>query len=741
MPDFIARPAQAKILQYEHGKMGIAAVPGSGKTHTLSYLAASLIASDKIQDGQEVLVVTLVNSAVHNFSKRISRFVKQFGLLENIGYRVRTLHGLAHDIVRERPDLAGLDNQFQIVDERASSAILDQIVTTWMRNHTEFMTAYTNPESQDAMQYLQSKWKATLLSMAGSFIHQAKDMELTPEKLNRLAADTQSEHDLLRFGIDIYHDYQNALSYQAAIDFEDLIRLAYKALQMDAGYLQRLQERWPYILEDEAQDSSALQEKILGLLCGKDGNWVRVGDPNQAIYETFTTADPRYLLEFLQREDVQALDLPNSGRSTKSIMALANHLIEWNDSQPSTDLTHSLVPPLIQPTPPDDPQPNPVDMPEMIYLFKEKLTPEKEENMVVQSVTRWIRENPQQTAAILVTRNDKGASLVQKLKNNKVSTVELLQTSFSTRSTAKKLADLLDYFSDPASSKKLSSAFESLYKDSFEEADPKKALHTFCMDLKKQSLLENFLFLDEDDTSQYSDTRADDTAIDELFQNFTHFLQVNQRASLLPIQQFLLTLSSQLFNDAHELALAYKLAEVMERAARTNPAFGLKDFAAELDKVYRNRLRIYGFSEEELEFDPDLHKGEVVVATIHKAKGLEWDRVYIVSANNYDFPCNQPYDQYISEKYFIRDHLNLEAEMLARLKALSHPYPMDEGEVTLQARNSYSAERLRLFFVGITRARKELVITWNEGKFNNCVMAVPFVELSAFWEDEHARHA
>ncbi len=94
-------------------------------------------------------------------------------------------------------------------------------------------------------------------------------------------------------------DYQNALSYQAAIDFQDLIRLAYSILKLDADYLQRLQQRWPYILEDEAQDSSALQEKILRLLCGEQGNWVRVGDPNQAIYETFTTADPKYLLQFL----------------------------------------------------------------------------------------------------------------------------------------------------------------------------------------------------------------------------------------------------------------------------------------------------------------------------------------------------------------------------------------------------------------------------------------------------------
>ena len=739
MSEFIPRPAQAEILRYTHGKMGIAAVPGSGKTHTLSYLAATLIASDTIKEGQEVLVVTLVNSAVQNFSKRISSFIKQFQLLENIGYRVRTLHGLAHDIVRERPDLAGLENNFNILDERASSDTLDQIVTTWQRNHPAFLEAYTHPDSLDNMHYLSNNWKLVLQSMAASFIHQAKDMELTPDQIDVVIAQNQIESDLLHFGVEVYRDYQNALSYQAAIDFQDLIRLAYHILKIDGAYLQRLQERWPYILEDEAQDSSALQEKILRLLCGEKGNWVRVGDPNQAIYETFTTANPQYLLDFLKEKGVQARDLPDSGRSTPSIIRLANHLIEWNQTQPSPELLDALVPPFIQPTQAGDPQPNPADAPEKIFLFDKKLTPEKEEAMVVQSVARWLEENPDQTAAILVTRNDKGASLVQKLKDKHIQTVELLQTSFATRKTAKKLANLLSFFADPVSPKKLSAAFEALYEDRFEELAQKTAFQTFCMNIKKKDKLEDLLF-GSSDLIQENDLDEEQFVVQHVFQQFVEFLHENQAAALLPINQFLLTLSMHLFTDAHDLALTYKLAEMMEWASKTDPSFSLNDCATELDKVYHNRLRINGFSEEELEFDPDQHKGEVVVATIHKAKGLEWDRVYIISANNYDFPSNQQYDQFISERYFIRDHLNLEAELLESLKALQIQKPPREGDASRQARISYSAERLRLLYVGITRARKELVITWNEGKYNNCVMAIPFVELNAFWEQYYAVH-
>ena len=118
--------------------MGVSAVPGSGKTWTLSLLAAKLIARGDLADDQEVLIVTLVNSAVQNFSSRVGRFVQErYHLLPNVGYRVRTLHGLAHDIVRERPALVGLSDEFQIVDERAADEMLQDAARTWAKQHPD----------------------------------------------------------------------------------------------------------------------------------------------------------------------------------------------------------------------------------------------------------------------------------------------------------------------------------------------------------------------------------------------------------------------------------------------------------------------------------------------------------------------------------------------------------------------------------------------------------------------------
>src|SRR5512144_1380454 len=118
----ILRPAQEEILTYQRGLMGISAVPGSGKTWTLALLASQLVAAAGLAEDQEVLVVTLVNSAVDYFYRRVSDFLQSRSLLPFVGYRVRTLHGLAHDIVRQRPSLVGLADNFQIVDERESTS-------------------------------------------------------------------------------------------------------------------------------------------------------------------------------------------------------------------------------------------------------------------------------------------------------------------------------------------------------------------------------------------------------------------------------------------------------------------------------------------------------------------------------------------------------------------------------------------------------------------------------------------
>ena len=733
---FDPRPGQNEVVNYQSGKMGIAAVPGSGKTHTLSYLAARLVAGEDLAEDQEVLIVTLVNSAVDNFSSRVAGFLRERDLLPGIGYRVRTLHGLAYDIIREQPGLAGLDTHFSIIDERASIETLNYIVHSWKLAHPDFIANYTHPDQNP--EKIGQKWNELLSSLAGNFIKQAKDYELTPESLKLLLDKEKGEFPLLEMGYSFYSAYQQSLKMRGAVDFEDLIRLAYKVLSNHKDYLDRLRHRWPVILEDEAQDSSLIQEKLLGLLCGTSGNWVRVGDPNQAIFETFTTAEPRLLREFLQRDDVAPVDLMYSGRSAPAIISLANYLNDWTrEMHPVLELRDTLSKPHIHPTPPGDPQPNPADSPNNIVLHMQELQPADELKLVANSARKWLADNPQGTLAILTPRNARGAEVVEYLEKMKVPVFELLRSSKSTRDIARILGVILNFFSHPTSLKYLQDAVLSILEAKYEKTAVKD-ISKDIKDLVKDNKFTEILF-EGNNSSKGGEINPSDVQNPEaLFQQAIQYLNLWQHTVLLPIDQMVMTMSAYLFKQPAELALAHKLAVLLKNGAKQNPTWHLPEFYEELNNIAKNRFRLYGFASDDTGFDPDDHKGEVVVATMHKAKGLEWDRVYLLSVNNYDFPSAQPDDYYISEKWFVRDNLNLEAELIAQLKSLVNGdgigLRQSEGQATLDARLEYSSERLRLLYVGITRARRELIITYNNGRRGNCHKAIPLEALSRFQE-------
>ena len=256
--------------------MGVAAVPGSGKTWTLSLLAAKLVGDTPLERGQQILVVTLVNAARGKFEQQVREFLGD----ESLGtqYRVRTLHGLARDIVAERPGLVGLSDDFQILDESEAQEIIQDALQAWFNAKPGFgREEYLAVEHQEK-EYSIRKWRDEAARIAGSFIQRAKDFRATPEQLRRALEASPRWLPLAEMCVYIYEAYERGLRYRGSVDFQDLIRLALQALEADEQFRDELRKRWPVILEDEAQDSSKLQEEILRALVGESGNWVRVGD-------------------------------------------------------------------------------------------------------------------------------------------------------------------------------------------------------------------------------------------------------------------------------------------------------------------------------------------------------------------------------------------------------------------------------------------------------------------------------
>lgn len=769
---FTPRPSQEKILRYNGGRLGIAAVPGAGKTHILSALAAKLIHEGRLGDDQEVLIVTLVNSAVDNFETRIKRFFDN-PLQALYKYRVRTLHGLAHDIVREKPAKVGLEERFSIIDEREAGFIRRESVNAWLASHS--LDDYLDPALDNSKRdWVKRQQLPDLLdSIALAFIRSSKDRLLTPERLRQQLDASFTPLPLAELGHAIYADYQRALAYRGAVDFDDLIRLALTLLETDDEFRERLQYRYPFILEDEAQDSSQTQERILALLSGASntgrgplaptgGNWVRVGDPNQAIFETFTTASPELLRAFIQNNP--SVDMPESGRSQPSVLAVANHLIDWvMTAHPDPNVRTALSVPHIVPVPADDPQQNPPDNPEAIKFISTKYTPEQELEAVAKSIKGYVdsfAESPieeQPTIAVLVPRNQRGVEMVNALRQRGIEPIELISSTSETRAAAGALSYLLSYLSEPGNARKLSKAYEVWRRDWREKGvenseivnsqvesgklegnySTTQLLNYSTVLLRRMANMENFIA--PQNANDWLSTLSESEPV-QVIEELTQFRVNVQRwlnAVTLPIDQLVLTLAQDVFSAVSDLALANKLALVLRAAADDHPDWRLPELTAELAVIAKNERRFIGFSDDDSGFDPEKHRGRVVVTTMHKAKGMEWDRVYLMSVNNYDFPSNMPNDYFIGEKKFILGRLNLEAEAIAQLTALESTSEYDgyeEGTATMRSRLDYVKERLRLLYVGITRAKRDLIVTWNTGRQGDATPSLAMSELMGWWE-------
>jgi len=710
------RPQQADILAYESGKLAVLAAPGSGKTLTLSLLAAKLILENRLPPDSEVLIVTFLNSAVENIAGRIRKILSKNGM-PPVGFRVCTLHKLASDIIRERLDLAGIDEDLVIVDDSESERLMRSAVQSWKQAHESRWLSFI-PEAEKRTQKVLSDWQDLTQRIGKETTRFCKHARMTPEQAKRLLNEGARGYDLAQVALELYEIYTRYLSMRGGLDFNDLIWRAIDALDQDPTFLTSLRRRWPYILEDEAQDSMPLQQEILERLCGPDGNWVRVGDPNQAINSTFTAADPIYFRRFAQRPDVTRKHLLVSGRCARPIIAMANRLIAWACHEHPEPGVRELAFELqeIQPTELKDPQPNPPDDACKVY-FRHRPFPnfEKEASWVVDCVVDYLRRHPEDTVAILCPTHFQGAKVVEALQHSeqKVPYRDLLRSTPQIRNAAGLFAAVCAFMASPMQATQMANLYEALAKAQLLPVGGPEAIRRQTVLVRSIMRTGEFLFPRE--TFEVTDVLPtgvplESTDLPALHQ-FRALVGKWAQASHLPIDQFLLTVAQDLFKSSAELALCHTIALSLRSMQQMNPQWGLGDFALELRSVAENSRALQGLSLVDQGYAPE--RGTVIITTMHKAKGLEWDAVYLLCVNNLEFPEGLS-DRFRSEPYFMpgraptieaREHL---ARQLAEKTYSITLSPIEKGRL------EFIAERLRLLYVCVTRARRNLSITWSK---------------------------
>lgn len=720
------RPAQEAILAYTGGRLAISAVPGSGKTFTLTQLAANLIASGRIDPttGEDILIVTYLNASVDTFNARLRGELASRGL-PPLGFDVRTLHSLGLEIMRQASwTLAG--DEANVMDEVQATYFLGLAVDAWIVDHRAWWERFA-PADQPQRQV---RWREVTERMARAFIRAAKNERFTASAVqDRFAAapELTEQMPLVWMLAGVYGRYQAILERQAVYDFDDLIWLATEAVVRRPDLAVALSARWPYVLEDEAQDSVPLQEALLGALTGPEGNWVRVGDPNQAITSTFTAAHPRHLRQFMERADVVSLPLPASGRSAPIIYEAANRLVAWTVAEhPVPEVrANAFLPQAIQPTPPGDAQPNPAPVGEGLTIRAYGHREEEELPGVADLAARYLAKYPDHTAAILVPTHATGHALVPHLDRLGVAYDNLLRGGVRVKEIAAALQAMLALLANPLDNRALVAAHAALRAMGHPAAAPSGAddavVSRFEALLRGVRQAERLLF-PTDEASAADALPAGVAGPEERawLETFTAFLRGVFDLRPLPIDDLVLALSDLLFLsgwtedvddpfDEADLALAYHLATVLRHWRDVQPEWRLPELSEQLADIARGRraLNLPGPKEEGYAPEP----GRVTLATQHGAKGLEWDAVFLVGVDARWIP-NDLEGYFVGTVNFLGDDDPL-AEVDAQLRYLmagdAGIYP--GRTATESAHIDVICERLRLLYVGLTRGRRFVQIS------------------------------
>jgi len=698
---FKLRPDQEQVVQYRKGYMAVPAVPGAGKTTVLAYLAADLIATGAHDPGR-ILIVTYTNSAVGNFRSRIGEFLDSRGYPRQQGYEVRTIHSLALNIVRERPEAIGWSDAFTIADETRISAVLDRLTARWVGRNRAVWESLIKPDLRGTYRdRAEEQWHGRTRDLFRTLIQAFKSRKLAPQTAFDLTRHLPEE-SVLRWAAEIYVDYQRDLSIDGAVDFGDLMLGAHQLLSMDGDLLARLRERWTYIFEDEAQDSYRLQEQVLRLLAGPEGNLVRVGDANQAIMGTFTSAEPDLFRRFCTEPDVAYRPLTMAGRSSPDIIDLANELVRWTRSDhPEARCRGALEEQRIELVPPDFSPANPVPV-GYTLVARTYETYDRELNEVSRLAARSALRSPDRTLAVLLPTNVMVQTMLELLEQQGVKARQLGgPTAPERQQTTRDLLTVLELLAVPHEPKRLLKAVGHLMNLPHVEDAPFAPYISQCRPEE--------LFYPLDGSKPFEALYAavpqcrGDIDLQQALEKLARWLP----ESLVPADELVVLLAGDLGLQGEELAIAHHLAARTRRLLQEHPAFGLPEATQNLQEEMQAMGKFADTVYDRKGFKP--LPGIAYVTTCHSAKGLEWDTVFVAALTRGEYP-SMAQDKVRSELWFMPDDMvNPEAMASAELAAVLGED--QDSAPAARAKFDIIGERLRLLYVAVTRARENLMLS------------------------------
>jgi len=725
------------MADWQGGPLAVSAVPGAGKSTGMAGAAAIAIARYQLHLRRQLLLVTFTRSAAASLKSKVRSALQALGLAP-LGFSVHTLHGLALNVATRYPELSGLDlDNLTIVTPNQSHRLLRIAVDQWIaaspQRYQRLLEGVQFDSEEAERLRRQSVLRTQVLpELAKTVIHEAKSSGLQPHDLRQLSEAVPDDYGTLAIAAGLYEQYQTLLRARNFIDYDEMILAALRVLEDDTAR-QSWQEQTFAVFEDEAQDSTPLQTRLLEILAtdpqypDQPPNLVRVGDPNQAINSTFTPADPMFFRTFCDRcaPTGRLVTMDEAGRSTPIIIDAANFTLNWVNAHcrqrfgqtapaiPAIDAAANASPTgialpfrpqAIRPVLPSDVQPNPPPTGQGLELYQPQ--------DIYQTVD-WIgdraiallRDHPDHSAAVLVRENRQGRFVAQRLQDRfQQAGIEIYEVGEQDRHShvPGEMLALLQFLDRPHSPDRLKAALSVLVARQRIPAQDLDAL---------ASLPEQFLYPTPLEPPQSGPVqRARRYGVSLL------------RARLeLPSYQLISFLALSLGYDQTELATADKL--VSRVLQQTQGDSSLATMITVLSEI-TNSERFEPVETDEAE-SRYARPGRLTIITMHKAKGLDWDYVFLPFLHDNLIPGKPwvPLQAQFLGQFTLAEvaRAQIRADLHAQLAAqgdnsVEPPIggagavsPLVSPAIAWQQANQLKlAEEYRLLYVAMTRARRLL---------------------------------
>ena len=724
------RKGQQTMADWQGGELAVAAVPGAGKSTGMAVAAAIAIAKFQLHRQKQLVIVTFTRSAVSNIRKKVSEHLKNLRLPQS-AFTVSTLHSLAYTIASNHRELSGFGmGETKIVSESQKQRLIRNATNLWVKENPklyDLLLEGRNFDGEDTERLRRQTVLRTdvLPSLAKEAIATAKSSGLSFSQLRE--AESPDGGYILEIAAGLYEIYERLLRQEGAIDYDDMILGALRVLE-NTGVRTYWQEKIFAVFEDEAQDSSPLQTKLLEILALNNGdvkNLMRVGDPNQAINSTFTPADPRFFNEFCDRCNSfsQLSTLDQAGRSTRNIMRAANYILKWvnhseyakqGNQKPFRDQK-------IRPVEADDPQmnANPEAIGHGLEIHLQNHDIEHEIEMIGLRIKELHSVDPTLSMAILVRQHNQGRFVAESLawltKEYDIKIYDVEQSDRRSRVPMDMLA-ILQFMERPHSPDNLKSALEVL-KDR-QKISSQQDLNSLASNPEK------FLY----------PTLIDSPLSPLALETQAKCIGLLRAKIELPLYNLIPFIAFALYDEeAGLLATADKLGDRLNQELLGN--YSMQTVITSLKEIVESE-NFEAVEDENLE-GRYMTGGQLTIISLHKAKGLDWDVVFMPFLHKRICPG----EAYLPEAVKFLGDFGLPEVTRAQISAIVHGDRLPNAEEAWKQYNYLKqSEEFRLLYVGMTRAKKLLWLSaaqsapfsWNtlENRTENAAVCPAITDLA-----------